>query len=95
MFTHIHAMPLPLVSAKVVVLLETSLQFSKMPTIMCFCMKHHEFSVLTTPPMQNCHFFTESKDFLASPDIKEVADLRQGSSFLAFFIFFLLEIRGL
>ena len=37
-------------------------------------------------------FFSESKDFLASPEIKEVADLRQGSSFLAFFTFFLLKL---
>ena len=40
-------------------------------------------------------FLSESKDFLASPEIREVADLRQGLSFLAFFIFFLLEIRAL
>ena len=37
--------------------------------------------------------FFEINDFLASPEIHEVADLRQGSSFLTFFIFFLLKLE--
>ena len=42
--------------------------------------------------MQNGIFFFENNDFLTSPEIQEVADLRQGSSFLAFFTFFLLKL---
>ena len=47
------------------------------------------------PSHAKLSLFPESKYFLASPEIREVADLRQGSSILAFFIFFLLEIRAL
>ena len=37
-------------------------------------------------------FFLENNDFFASSEINEVADLRQGSSFLTFFTFFLLKL---
>ena len=36
--------------------------------------------------------FFENNDVFASSEIKEVADLRQGSLFLSFFTFFLLKL---
>ena len=38
-------------------------------------------------------FFFLNNGFFASSEINEVADLRQGSSFLTFFIFFLLKLE--
>ena len=85
-FTFAHPISLAFVSLKVVILHGTSLQFCKTSFMLCFFIKSSRFSVLTTPPMQNCIFFLNN-DFFASPKIKEVADRRQGSSFFSFFIF--------
>ena len=91
-FTFAHPMSLAFVSLKVVILHGTSLQFFKTPFMLCFFVKSSRFSVLTTPPMQNCNFFFVNNGFFASSEINEVADLRQGSSFLTFFTFFLLKL---
>ena len=58
----------------------------------------HEKSVIFSfdnPSRPKWPLFFRKSGFSRSPEIREVADLRQGSSFLAFFIFFLLEIRAL
>ena len=92
-FTFAHPISLAFVSLKVVILHGTSLQFFKTPFMLCFFVKSSRFSVLTTPPMQNGHFFFfENNGFDTSSEINEVADLRQGSSFLTFFTFFLLKL---
>ena len=91
-FTFAHPISLAFVSLKVVILHGTSLQFFKTPFMLCFFVKSSRFSVLTTPPMQNGHFFFENHDFFASSEIKEVADLWQGSSFFSIFYIFHIEI---
>ena len=57
-----------------------------------FFVKSSGFSVLTTPSHAKWPFFFENNVFFASSEINEVADLRQGSSFLTFFTFFLLKL---
>ena len=62
------------------------------------CMLLYEKCVFLSfdhPSHVKCSLFFLIKDFLASPEIKEVADRRQGSSFLAFFIFFIWNYRSL
>ena len=92
-FTFGHSMPLASVSSKVVVLQRTSSQNWTIHYLMHSNLKISRFWILTTPPMQNHHFWKESKTFHQYLKNQEVPSLRQGSSFLKFFYFFILELE--
>ena len=86
-------MPLASVSSKVFVLQGTSSQNWKVHYLMHSSMKIWRFSIFITPPMQNLTFWTESKAFHQSLKNQEVRFLGQGSSFIKFFHFCILELE--
>ena len=92
-FTFVLSMPLASVSSKVVVLQGTSSQNWKVHYLMHSNMKIWRFSILITPPTQNLNFWRESKAFHQSLKNQEVPFLRQGSSFIKFFFFCILELE--
>ena len=61
---------------------------------MLFCKKLSIFS-FDHPSHAKLQFLFENNDFFTSPKIKEVADRRQGSSFLSFFCIFHMKCRSL
>ena len=92
-FTFALSMPLASVSSKVVVLQGTSSQYWKVHYLMQSCVNIWRVLVLITPSMQNHYFWKESKAFHQYLKNQEVPSLRQGSSFLKFFYFFILELE--
>ena len=92
-FTFGHSMPLASVSSKVVVLQGTSSQNWKVHYLMHSNMKIWRFSILITPPTQNHNFWKETMVFYQSLKNQEVPFLRQGSWFIQFFYFSMLELK--
>ena len=59
-----------------------------------FFLKNVHFSVLITPPTQNCHFFFKLMIFSHLLKLREWPIVDRGLRFLAFFIFFIRNVEA-